>query len=232
MAAATEVAPGLWRVRLGFVSAYLVDVGDGLVLIDTGTAGSGRRIVEAVQSIGREPGEIRQILVTHCHGDHAGGLAEMKRLTGAPAAMHPLDAAMVREGHSMRPLRTAPGLLNAIVGGLLVNFAPRTIERAEVEQEIQDGETVLGLRAIHAPGHCAGQLVFLRPEHGGALIAADAAANVRRLALSPVYEDVAEGRRTLSKLSALPFQVACFGHGRPILSGASERFAREWPPAA
>src|SRR5436309_3233459 len=80
-----------------------------------------------------------------------------------------------------------------------------------------------GVRAIHVPGHCAGQLAFLWPEHGGVLIAADAAANVFGLAPSPLYEDLAEGMRSLSRLSAFDFEVACFGHGRPITTGAGGR---------
>ena len=74
-----------------------------------------------------------------------------------------------------------------------------------------------------------GQLAFLWPEHGGVLIAADAAAHVVGLTLSPMYEDVDEGRRSLSKLAGLEFEVACFGHGKPIKSGASRRFGQNWP---
>src|SRR3712207_1294890 len=106
---ATPVVPGLWGVPLGFVNAFLLDTGDGLAVIDTAIAGSAPRILEAVRSIDRQPADVRRILVTHCHSDHSGGLAELKRRTGAPAAMHPDDAAMVRRGEAIRPLRPAPG---------------------------------------------------------------------------------------------------------------------------
>lgn len=227
---ANQVVPGLWGVKLGFVNAFLLVTGDGLTLIDTGIAGSGPQIVEAIRAIGRQPADVRQILVTHCHSDHAGSLAELKQLTGAPAVMHPTDAAMVREGKAIRTLKPAPGLLNALVCRFLLPGAPTVVEAAEVEHEAHDGETLPGgLRAIHVPGHCAGQLAFLWPGHGGVLIAADAAANVFGLAPSPMYEDVEAGRRSLAKLAALDFEVACFGHGKPIPSGASGRFARKWP---
>jgi glyoxylase-like metal-dependent hydrolase (beta-lactamase superfamily II) len=229
---AEPVISGLWKVKTSFVNAYLLDTGDGLALIDTGIAGSAPTILEAVRSIGRQPADIRRILVTHCHSDHAGSLAEMKRQTGAPAAMHPIDAAMVREGRSQRPLRPAPGLLNALIGGLILRLNPTTIEPAAIEHEVQDGELLAGgLKAIHVPGHCAGQLAFLWPDHRGVLIAADAASNVMGLGLSPVYEDLEEGRRSLAKLSGLDFEVVCFGHGKPIPSGASGRFAQQWPAA-
>jgi glyoxylase-like metal-dependent hydrolase (beta-lactamase superfamily II) len=232
--AATVVVPGLWEVSLGFVNAFLLETDNGLALIDTGVKGSAEKILEVVRATGRAPADIRHILVTHCHSDHTGSLAELKRLTGASAAMHPVDAAMVRAGKTSRPLTPAPGLINGILGRLLLRFAPTSIEAAEVEHEVQDGETLPiagGLQAVHAPGHCAGQLAFLWPQHGGVLITADAAANAFGLALHPVYEDLAEGKRSLAKLAALEFEVACFGHGRPIRSGASGRFRQKWSPA-
>ena len=229
---AKQVVPGLWLLKISFVNAYLLDTGDGLALIDTGIPGSAPKIVEGVRSCGRQPADIRHILVTHCHADHSGSLAELKRVTGAPATMHSVDAAMVHDGKARRPLSPAPGLFNAFLCRFFLPGAPTEIERAEIEHQVQDGETLrCGLRAIHIPGHCAGQLAFLWPQHGGVLIAADAAAHVFGLALSPMYEDLAEGRRSLSKLAALDFEVACFGHGKPIRSGASMRFGQKWPAA-
>ena len=140
---------------------------------------------------------------------------------------------MVRAGKSSRPLTPAPGLINGIVGRLLIRFAPTSLEAAEVDHEALDGEILPiagGLQAIHVPGHCEGQLAFLWLQHGGVLIAADAASNSFGLGLSPVYEDLAEGERSLAKLTAFEFAVACFGHGRPIRSGASRRFRRKWSP--
>jgi glyoxylase-like metal-dependent hydrolase (beta-lactamase superfamily II) len=230
---ASLVVPGLWKVKIKFVNAYFVDTGDGLALIDTGIPGSAPILHDALRSIGRHPADVRHIYVTHCHSDHSGSLAEMKRITGAPAAMHAVDAAMVRDGRVLRPLRPSPGLFNAIFFKLLLPRAPTKVEPAAIEREIADGEIVAGgLKAIHVPGHCAGQLAFLWPEHGGVLIAADAAANVVGLKLSPMYEDLAEGRRSLAKLAALDFQVACFGHGKVIESRASEMFRRTWPTSS
>jgi glyoxylase-like metal-dependent hydrolase (beta-lactamase superfamily II) len=228
------VVPGLHQVKLGFVNAFLLEGEDGLTLIDTGVPGSDGPILEAIRSIGRVPSDVRRILVTHCHADHAGGLAALKRETGGAAYMHPDDAEMVRTSRCMRPLRPAPGLIKGLIFRLISNLAPTKIEAAEVEDEVRDGDELPisgGLRAILVPGHCAGQLAFLWPQHGGVLIAADAAANVMGLALSPAYEDLEAGKRSLAKLAALEFEVACFGHGRPIVGGASGRFRREWGPA-
>lgn len=227
--AAKQIVPGVYAIGLGPVNAFLIDA-DGLTLIDTGIAGSADKILAAVRSMGRQPSDIRQILVTHCHGDHTGSLAALKQATGAPAFMHPLDAALVREGKAARPLKPY-GLIGRIVLRLLARRAPAGVEPAEIEHEVQDGDELGfagGLRAIHVPGHCAGQLAFLLPRHGGVLFAADAAANMMGLAPSIFYEDLPEGKRSLEKLATLQFDVACFGHGRAITSGAGGRFRKKW----
>jgi glyoxylase-like metal-dependent hydrolase (beta-lactamase superfamily II) len=224
------IVPGLWQVPLGFVNAFLVDGGeDGVVVVDTGVAGSGAAILGAVGAIGKSAGDVRHVVVTHCHSDHAGGLAELKRATGAAAWMHEVDAALVRRGEALRALRPAPGLMNALICKFLLPSAPTTVEPAEVEHEVGDGETLPGgLVAVHAPGHCAGQVALLWPKGGGVLIAADAAANVFGLAVSPLYEDHALGVRSLAKIATLEFEAAVFGHGKAMVGGASGRFRRKW----
>jgi len=98
--------------------------------------------LEVVRATGRAPADIRHIRVTHRHSDHAGSRAELKRRTGAPATMRPEDAAMVRAGKALRPLTPTPGLINGILGRLVLRFTPTSIEAVEVEHEVQDGETL------------------------------------------------------------------------------------------
>ena len=94
----------------------MIDLGDdGLVLIDAGTPDDTKAILDVVGELGRRSADVRHILVTHCHADHAGGLAELKKATGAPAYMHPVDAEMVRVGRALRPLTPTPGRLNRAV---------------------------------------------------------------------------------------------------------------------
>ena len=225
-----QIAPGVHLISLGVVNAYLLD-GDELALIDTGTAASAQKIVTAIRDHGRDPSDLRHILVTHCHPDHSGSLAALKRLTGAAAYMHPLAAAVVRGDETGRPLRAAPGLLNGILFRAFIPRPPWSIPPAHVEHEILDGDIIPvggGIRAIHVPGHCAGQLAFHIMRAGGVLLAADAATNMTKLDLMPGYEDVETGRRSLAKLARFHFEVAGFGHGAPILHGADARFREKW----
>lgn len=225
-----QIVPGLYAISLGPVNAFLID-SDELTLIDTGYAKNTEMIIETVQAIGRQPAEIRHILVTHCHPDHAGGLAALKQRTNAPAYMSPTDAAIVRTGKVPPHLKPAPGLINNILFRIVIGFGGAAYEAAEVEHEIQDGDELAiagGIRVIHVPGHCAGQLAFLWKEHSRVLFAADTASNMMGLGYSLGYEDLEEGKRSLTKLAALDFEVACFGHGQAIVQGASARFKQKW----
>jgi glyoxylase-like metal-dependent hydrolase (beta-lactamase superfamily II) len=222
------VAPGVYQLGLGGVSVFFVeDDGGGLVLIDTGMEPGAKRVGAGLRALGREPRELRGVIVTHLHGDHTGGLAAVKARTGAAVWMHPVDAATVREGVHGRALEPGPGLVRTlIVRAVGRRSASVTGEPVAVEHEVQDGEVLpfAGMTAVHTPGHTAGHLALLLPRAGGVLFAGDAATNLVRLGGGPIYEDVAEGARSLEKLSALEFDTALFAHGRPLGPRAAERF--------
>jgi glyoxylase-like metal-dependent hydrolase (beta-lactamase superfamily II) len=228
----TPLVPDLYALDLGGVNAYLIAADDGLTLIDAGPAGSAERIARELNTLGYVLADISQIIVTHAHADHAGGLAELQTRTSAEVWMHPLDAALVRRGVAMRPSTSpTPGLLNQITYRLTIAKAPQTITPATVDHEVEDRATLPfagGLRVIHTPGHSVGQIALLWSAHGGVLFAADAAINVAGLALFPAYEDLAQGHASLARLAAHAFDVACFGHGRPITRAAAQHFRARW----
>lgn len=229
MAANRIVVEGLWQINLGAVNAFLIDDGE-LTLIDTGVPDSAGKIVAAVESLGKKLADVRHILVTHCHPDHAGSLAAIKRRTTAPAYMHATDAAMVRNGEGKRPMTPAPGLLRPLMYNLFVARSSGKIEACAVEHEINDGTDLPiagGLKALHVPGHCAGQLAFLWPRRR-VLFVADAASNMPNFGLSLGYENLQEGLRSLAKLAALDFDIVCFGHGNAISRQASAKFRQKW----
>jgi len=225
-----QILPNLYVIRVGLVNTFLVTSPGGDTLIDTGFAGNAGRILSAVRELGSRPEDIRHILVTHAHRDHIGSLARIKAATGAVAYIHPLDASIVFRGWGFRPMRPAPGLRTKIMFRVFIRTDAQ-VEGTEVEHRVSDGDVLPiagGMKAIHVPGHCAGQLAFFWPQHGGVLFAADACSNLMGLGWSVAYEDLEEGRRSLQKLAKLDFQTACFGHGKAILRGADVLFRRRW----
>jgi glyoxylase-like metal-dependent hydrolase (beta-lactamase superfamily II) len=223
-----QVVPGLYAIPLGGVNAFLID-SDELILVDTGIPNSADTILQAVQAIGRKSSDVRHILVTHCHPDHAGSLAEVKRRTGASAYMHPHDAAITRTGKVAPDLKPAPGMDDLF--RQFIGFGRAEYDPAEIDHELHDGDELPiagGIQAIHVPGHCTGQLAFLWRAAGEVLFAADTASNMMGLGYSLGYADFEEGKRSLRKLAALDFAVACFGHGQAIVEGASAQFRQKW----
>lgn len=223
-----QIVPGLYAIPIGGVNAFLID-SDELTLVDTGVMNSADKILEAVQAVGRKTSDLRHILVTHCHPDHAGSLAELKKRTRALAYMHPIDAAITRIGKLTQDLKPSPGMED--IFHQFIWFGDAEYDAAEVEHEVHDGEELPiagGIRAIHVPGHSAGQLAFLWGEHSGVLFVADAASNMMGLGYSLGYQDFEQGKHDLMKLAALDFDVACFGHGEAIVPGASDQFKQKW----
>jgi glyoxylase-like metal-dependent hydrolase (beta-lactamase superfamily II) len=90
---------------------------------------------------------------------------------------------------------------------------------------VSDGEVLpFGATVVGTPGHTAGHISLLLPRDGGVLFTGDAATNLPRLSVGPIYEDVDEGMRSLRKLADLQFETALFSHGRLLSPRAAERF--------
>lgn len=228
-----QILPGLFQISNKGLNVFLIDQGE-LILVDVGPPNNAKAIQSAVQEMGREITDIRHILVTHCHRDHAGSLASVKQITGAPTYMHRIAAAAVRSGETrLGSAKPPPNLFGKIAfDTITVRLAHGAgIEPAEVEYEVQDGEVIPiagGIRAIHVPGHSGGQLAFLWEKNDGVLFATESAFNAFGLHHAYVYEDLEEVMRSLAKLAALDFDTACFCHGKTIVHGASARFRQKW----
>jgi len=226
-----QIQPRLHQIRLPGVNALLLDSeSNGLTLVDTGVTGSGGLICEAVHSLGRDITEVRHILVTHCHPDHAGGLAELQTLTSARVYMHRRDAMLVATGKAMRRLIPSPGALNAFLFQLMIAPKPTTVPPAKADVLVGDGDQIPvagGISVIHTPGHTEGHLAFLARKRGVVFLG-DAAANLLGLRLMMAYEHFQQGVMSLRRLCRFEFDIACFGHGPPIRQAAARRFRERW----
>lgn len=87
-----QVAPQTYYVAgQTWVGCYLIDTGDGLILIDTAIAESAYMLVDSIYRLGYKLDDIKKILISHAHFDHCGGAAIMKHLTGAELYMSKED---------------------------------------------------------------------------------------------------------------------------------------------
>lgn len=128
------------------ITSLLITSPKGHFLIDGATAEAASGIAENIRKLGFEPKDVRYLLATHEHVDHAGGLAELKRITGAKFVTRAEAKAAMESG---TPGPTDPQL------GLLPPF-----EGVKADLILRDSQTLrLGqqeLTMITTPGHTPG----------------------------------------------------------------------------
>ena len=93
-----EIVEGIHRIdgasaNMAHSNVYLIINKNGLIVIDTGTSGNGKKIVDYIQKIGHQPTEVVFIVLTHFHMDHVGSAKELKELLpNAKIAAHEDEA--------------------------------------------------------------------------------------------------------------------------------------------
>jgi glyoxylase-like metal-dependent hydrolase (beta-lactamase superfamily II) len=138
-----EVVDGVIEIPIGYVHAYAVVVDNGVVLVDTGLPGRADKVVRAIEEARRRIGEVHTILLTHWHPDHVGGVAELRRRSGARIVAHAGDASRI-SGAKPRPRRR----FMRVVGAVMPAPEPVPVD----ETLTVDGPiSVSGFTAFHTP---------------------------------------------------------------------------------
>jgi hydroxyacylglutathione hydrolase len=147
---------------------YLVDGGEELALIDVGAGMGAEEILANVERDGFDPGQIRHLLLTHGHGDHAGGANQMKRRLGGPT-VH--ASAVIAES-----LRTGDERAMSVDVAKEAGVYPMDyrLEPCAVDNELEDGATIqvgrLRLSVLDTPGHSDGHVSLLLEDRGDRLL--------------------------------------------------------------
>lgn len=227
-----ELAPGVHSIgqeKGGQVRCFLLDDGGALTLIDSLWDVDAHRILGEIKRLGRTVTDLKHIVVTHAHRSHLGGLATLKRMSGALVGCHAWEADIV-EGERraqpvpilpMRPLRAYyrvyPLQFGAAIG--IGRHPPCPVDRA-----LDDGDQVGPIRVVHAPGHTPGHLAFYWARRRIVFVG-DAA--VTYPLLSPGWPAFVLNRKqayaSLRSMTQLEPEVVAVGHGDAIAKDATER---------
>lgn len=220
-----EIVPGVHRVeKVRGGNVYLL-ADSRLALIDTGMPGGAARVLSFIRSLGREPEELEYILITHGHIDHAGSATELRRLTGAKVVAHRDEIVPGPDAsYVLAPASTGrPGPVLRLLSRL------GRFEPCPVDTVVDDADTLPyfgGMRVVHTPGHTRGSMSLLFEERRVLFVGDAIISNRDRLSRPlPFGADREESERSLAKLARLAFDTCCFGHGRPLTSGAMEAVA-------
>lgn len=209
-------------------NVYLLKGSAGLTLIDAGMRGDLDRIVAQLKQAGWDPSQVDTVVLTHAHGDHAGGAAALRRCCDAQVVSHRDEAPTIEQTKPLPATSWVGRLLNWLTHRLMFRVAP-----CSVDCRVKDGDVIEalgGLHVVHTPGHTPGSIALHQPERqilfcGDALFNANPMTGEGELQL-PIrlftFDDE-QARRSVARLADLRIVVLCCGHGEPILDGAEER---------
>jgi metallo-beta-lactamase class B len=128
------------------LSSVLVTSPDGHILIDGALPQSAPLIARHVEQLGFKMSDVKVILNSHVHYDHAGGIAELQKLSGAKVIASDIAAKVLRTGKVDRS--------DPQVGHLQPYPGAKNVEALGARETVEVGK--LQLRVIHTPGHTPG----------------------------------------------------------------------------
>ncbi|AEM51514.1 L1 family subclass B3 metallo-beta-lactamase [Stenotrophomonas maltophilia] len=143
-----QIADHTWQIGTEDLTALLVQTADGAVLLDGGMPQMASHLLDNMKARGVTPQDLRLILLSHAHADHAGPVAELKRRTGAKVAANAESAVLLARGGS-----------NDLHFGDDITYPPASVDRI-----IMDGEVVtvggITFTAHFMPGHTPGSTAW------------------------------------------------------------------------
>jgi glyoxylase-like metal-dependent hydrolase (beta-lactamase superfamily II) len=193
---------------------YIVHNSKSMLIFDPGSPYEDEQqaLAECIDEMIAEGRQVREIILTHLHPDHVGGVNALKsHLGGAvPVAAHAL---------------TAEALTDVRVDRLIENNELITL----------DGQPEIRLRVMHTPGHARGHLCF-HDEDRGALLTGDNIVGIGSVLIDPPEGNMVDYLESLEWMSVLPNLSVLFGgHGPAIATPYQKideyiqhRFEREW----
>lgn len=186
------------------VNAYLL----GDTLVDAGLPMHGKKLAKELG------GRVQRHVLTHAHGDHAGGSKHVKAALGVPLLVGAKDAPATRSG--------VPETKLGAVGRITAGFPG-----VEVDQELHEGDTVGDFVVLDTPGHSPGHISLWR-ERDRVLVAGDVFFGMNvfttvpglRQPFGPFTLDPALNRASELRLVELEPSLLLLGHGPPVIDAA------------
>lgn len=218
-----HIAGPVWYVGTKGLGVYAVVTRDGTILVSGPLAHSARQVERSLTTIGVRPRQIKWILNSHAHFDHAAAFAELRRWSGAKLVASAGDAPALRRGR--HEADNANGH---------TRFAPVAVDRI-----VRDGEQVrvgdVALTAVLTPGHTPGctswsMPVVERGRHVDVLFLCSLTVAGNRLIGNRAYPGiVADYRRSFDRLATLSADIVLPMHPDlvDVLGRAKRRDAGE-----
>lgn len=207
-------------IALRLANVFLVR-GERWIIVDSGAPGDGAAILHAANRHGITARDIGLILLTHGHVDHFGAADELRRLTGAPIAVHVADLPFLESGRNPDSLQSVGWegrMLRPFLPWTATPFSPDVAFTGDFDLEPYG----LAARTIHTPGHSPGHIALPLP--GGNIIAGDLLRGgifggrlQPRQPYPPYYvDDHAQLTASLTRILTPDITTLYVGHGGPL----------------
>ena len=220
-----EIIKNVHLIPHVIANPYLIIDPDGLTLIDSGIPGSEKKILNYINNLGYKSTDIKHILITHADFDHIGGLAALKKVSGASIYASEIEAEAIGIGRSSRQLKPEKLKLKIMyaLANRFVKTAPVQVDVFLVDGQILD--VLGGLQVVATFGHTPRHLSFFSPSadilFSGDSMVSDA--NGLQRSVKDNTWNHAMAIESVQKQAALGASIVCPGHG-PVVKNASNKF--------
>jgi metallo-beta-lactamase class B len=202
-----KIIGNIYYVGASEIASFLIATPQGHILIDGGFEETAPQILANIKKLGFKPGEVKYLLNSQSHSDHAGGFAELKRATGAKLAIMEQDKAEVEAG----------GRGDFAWGDTMLFPA------VKVDRTLHDGDALaLGgasLKALRTPGHTKGCTTWTTTAtendkpYNVVWVCSTTAPGYKLVGNTQYPNIVQDYRRTFEILKKLPCDVFLASHG-------------------
>lgn len=216
-------------VKLGFTRSYLLRCDDGYMLIDTSYPDYFPQFQQSIANSGIDVSEIKYLLLTHHHDDHAGFAAELVRKSGCQVIVHRNAVAPLKQGGSedtMHPVNRRVKFLFSIfrLFHRQFRYPPLILEEGDIILTGDDSELLeqIGIdgKILHTPGHSRDSISVILSD--GSAFVGDVAMNFLRITgigHRPIYiEDIDTVYGSWQTLTEQGARVIYPSHGEPFLA--------------
>ncbi|WP_418131253.1 MBL fold metallo-hydrolase [Variovorax sp. 375MFSha3.1] len=154
------------------VNGYLINTGSKLVLVDTGAGGlfgpTLGNLQANLKAAGYQPEQVDDVLITHMHGDHVGGLVQDGKLVFPNATIHAgqEDADFWLNKAN---LEKASAEMKGFFQGAMASLNPY-VEAGKFKGMKGGTELAPGIRAVPAHGHTPGHNIYVVESKGQKLV--------------------------------------------------------------
>lgn len=219
-----KIIGNLYYVGASDITSYLIATPKGLILLDSGFAETVPQVEANIKTLGFKLSDVKVLLNSHAHFDHAGGLAELKRVTHATLEVSAADAALMARG----------GLGDPGYGDKF-HYEPVQADRILKDRDkVELGGVTMTARLT--PGHTPGCTTWtMQVMDGGkpydVVFLCSATAPGYKLVDNLAYPDIAaDFTRSFATWKSLPCDVFLGAHGRYYdLQGKIARMQKHEP---